>query len=382
MNNEHQIIMDWFNKKTKLKKFDDLKKLNNYIDYYNYKNKLTKQVLNLCYSWDYKFEIYDLDNVNMRVMKIRPENIFKLNFLIIIQKMKKYFNKVNYPELKIFIDFERAGDFDMSRKKTQSTYKHDVYIKIEYMNKKNYQEKEIGIEYFETTHDRIKDNEKKISSKIQLDSYIIYKEENRNYHTFIKKTIYEIFLNICCVLDDKYILSKIIYFENHIINKNIKQDTMMFNKIINWKKNNEFNFEDFFDSSGIINPDNDKPFKKINSFIDYLKDNYEINIKFYKNYLCEFNYFVEIINVIDSNCSPKIYDYRKTFTNMLSIMLDASNKIIELNNKKSNLIKYYLPLYLDNLHLHIKNWKNVKLQKNIYDALENKFSISLREKFH
>jgi hypothetical protein len=58
---------------------------------------------------------------------------------------------------------------------------------------------------------------------------------------------------------------------------------------------------------------------------------------------------------------------------MLSIMLDASNKIIELNNKKSKLIKYNLPLYLDNIHLHIKNWKNEELQKNIYNVLHEKF---------
>lgn len=288
--------------------------------------------------------------------------------------MKKYFNKNIFNKLKIIIDFEKAGYIDMSRKKSHSTYKHDVYIKIEYSNCINYCDKEIGFEYFETIHDRIKDNEKKISSEIQLDSYIVYEEKNKNYHKFIKKAIYEIFLNICCVLDNKYILSKIIYFEQQVENKNIKQDTLMFNKIIEWKKNDEFDFEDFFDSSGIINPDNDKPFLKINSFIEYLGNNHEIYIKFNKNYLCKFDYFIEIINVIDSNCSPKIYDYRKTFINMLSIMLDASDKIIELNNKKSNIIKYNLPLYLDNLHLHINNWKNEELQKNIYYTLDKKFN--------
>ena len=369
-------ITKWFNKNTKLEKINDLKKLNNYICYFNNKNKITNNILNINYSSDYEFRIFDLDNMNVNQMNIRPENIFKLNFLIIVKKMNKYFNEIDFPGLKIFIDYERAGDIDLARKIKSSTYKHDVYIKIEYTSSKKYQEKEIVFEYFESIHDRIKDNEKKISSIVQLDSYIVYEEKNKNYNKFIKKTIFEIFLNICCVLDDKYILAKIIYFENYIMNKNIKQDTLMFNKIIEWKKNDEFDFENFFDSSGIINPDDDKPFKKINSFIDYLKNNYEITIKFNKGYLCEFNYFIEIINVIDSNCSPKIYDYRKTFTNMLLIMLEASNKIIELNNKKSNLIKFYLPMFLDNTHLHIKNWKNEELQKNIYYTLEKKFKNS------
>lgn len=366
-------IAKWFNKKTKLKEFCDLKKLNNYVDHYNNKNNMTKQVLNVHFSSDYVFKIYDLDNMNVRQMKIRPENIFKLNFLLIIKKIKKYFNEIDYPGLKIIIGYEKAGDIDLDRKIAQATYKHDVYIKIEYTNETNYQEKEMAFEYFETKHDRIKDNEKKISSEVQLSLYDVYEEKNKNYNVFIKKTIYKIFENICSVLNDKYILSKITYFEKYVKNKNIKQDTLMFNKMIEWKKNDEFDFENFFDTSCMINPDDNKPFKKIKKFIDYLKENYEITIEFNKGYLCRFNYFVEIINVIDSNCSPKIYDYRKTFTNMLSIMLDASNKIIELNNKKSKLIKYNLPLYLDNIHLHIKNWKNEELQKNIYNVLHEKF---------
>lgn len=372
MDDQNKII-EWNNKKTKLKNFNELIKLNKYIDYYNRKNNLTKDVLEVIYSSDYIFEFYNLNNINLiKKMLIRPENLFKLNFVIIDNQMKKYFNRIQFPGLQIIIDFEKAGIIDRYKKISQATYKHDVYIKIEYLCDNNYIEREIGLEYFETVHDRIKDNEKKISSEIQLDSYLIYEEKNKNYHEFMKNTINEIFLSICCVLNDKYILSKIIYFEDYIVNKNIKQDTMIFNKMIEWEKNNEFNFEEFFLSSQPINPDDDKPFKQ-KEFIKYLKDNYEIEIILDNNNFCHFDYFIEIINVIDIEHCPKIYDYRKTFTNMLKIIIKASDKIIELTNSKSKLIKYNLPMYLDNINLHIPKWKNNQVLKNIYNELKKKF---------
>lgn len=365
-------IVEWYNKKTKLKKINDLCELNKYIDYYNSQNKLTKNTNIISFSYDYSFEFYNVDKMNFEDMKIRPENIHKLNFLIIVKKMKKYFDKINFPGLKLIVDFEKAGFIDIVKKIPQATYKHDVYIKVEYLNDKDYVEREIGLEYFEILHDRIKDQEKKISSEIQLETYMIYEEKHGKYKEFMKKAIYEIFLNISCVLNDKYILTKIIYFQNYIQNKNIKRDTLIFNKIVEWKKNNKFNFEDFFLGSRPINPENDKPFNDYEEFVEYLDNYHKIKIIIDDNNCSQFNYFTEIINKIGSDICPKIYDYRKTFTNMMNIMLDASDKIIMMSNEKSRLIKHNLPAYLDNLPIHIQNWKNKTLVKNIYNAIGKK----------
>lgn len=287
--------------------------------------------------------------------------------------MKKYFNDINFRGLKLSVNFEKAGYIDIIKKIPQATYKHDVYIRIEYSNNNDYVEREIGLEYFETKHDRIKDQEKKISSEIQLETYMVYEEKDKKYYEFMKNAIYEIFLNTCCVLNDKYILTKIIYFQNHIVNKNIKQDTLIFNKILDWKKNNKFNFEEFFIGSRPINPDNDKPFDDYEDFKKYIDDNYKIKIFLDNKNYCQFEYFIEIINKIDAELCPKIYDYRKTFTNMLNIMLDASDKIITMSNDKSRLIKHNFPAYLDNLPIHIQNWKNKTLVKNIYNTISKKF---------
>lgn len=365
-------ITEWYNKKTKLKKTSELFELNKYIEYHNSLNKLTKNTNIISFSYDYSFEFYNVDKMNFEDMKIRPENIFKLNFLIIVKKMRKYFDKINFPGLKLIVDFEKAGFIDTIKKIPQATYKHDVYIKIEYSNDTDYMEREIGLEYFETTHDRIKDQEKKVSSEIQLETYMVYEEKDYKYEEFMKKAIYEIFLNISCVLNNKYILTKIIYFQNHIANKNIKQDTLIFNNILDWKKNNKFNFEEFFIGSRPINPDNDKPFDDYINFKKYFEDNYRIKIMIDDNKCCKFEYFEEIINRIDYDMCPKIYDYRKTFTNMMNIMLDASDKIIFMANDKSKLIKHNLPAYLDNLPIHIQNWKNKTLVKNIYNAIGKK----------
>lgn len=373
---EQKKITEWYNKKTKLKNFNELKKLNNYIDYYNTYNHLTKDTLELTFSYDYKFEFYNLDNLDLiRQMKIRPESIFKLNFLIIIKKIRKiirYFNNINFRELKLIIDFEKAGSIDINTKIPQATYKHDVLVKIKHSNNDNYEIKEIGLEYFEKIHDRIKDQEKKISSEIQLETYMVYEEKDKKYFEFIKNAIYEIFKNISSVLNDKYILTKIIYFQNYVVNKNIKQDTLIFNKILDWKKNNKFNFEEFFIGTRPINPANDKPFYDYFEFAKYLDEEHKIKIFLDNDNCTQFEYFIEIINKIDSEICPKIYDYRKTFTNMMSVMLDASDKIIVMSNKKSRLIRYNLPIYLDNLHYHIPKWKNKESTKNIYDALSKK----------
>jgi len=161
---ENKIAI-WYNKKTKLKKISEFIELNNYIDYYNTQNNLSKNTIIISYSHDYNFEFYDIDKMNFEDMKIRPENIFKLNFLIIVKKMRKYFDKTFFSGLKLIINFEKAGLIDNYKKIPQVTYKHDVYIKIEYSNNNDYMEREIGLEYFETIHDRIKDQEKRLVQK-------------------------------------------------------------------------------------------------------------------------------------------------------------------------------------------------------------------------
>lgn len=69
-------ITEWYNKKTKLKKTSELFELNEYIEYYNSQNNLTKNTNIISFSYDYSFEFYNVDKMNFEDMEIRPENIF------------------------------------------------------------------------------------------------------------------------------------------------------------------------------------------------------------------------------------------------------------------------------------------------------------------
>ena len=167
----------WYTNKTKLYKIDELQYLLKYIV------KTDENIYyTINYSIDYKFSYLDLEKINCKKINVRPENIFKINFSSVITNMKKYFKNI---EIKIL--FESPSENDILIKKTKYTYKHDVYIKIS--NELSFYD--IGLEYFEIKHDRIKDNDKEISSKINLDGYYIYNEKDNSYNKFMKETITE-----------------------------------------------------------------------------------------------------------------------------------------------------------------------------------------------
>jgi hypothetical protein len=356
-------IESWYDKNTKLYKYKDFQELNNYLKIENNEK--------IEFSSDYIFYFYNLDKINYTKLKLRPENVFKLNFLIIIKKIKKYFKEEK--NLKINIYFEKSGIIDSQLKKIKCTYKHDVYIKIEH-DDNIYSYREIGLEFFEKKHDRIKDFDKEISSNLVLDSYLFYKEDDKNYYEFIKKSIYEIFLNITSILNNKYILSKILYFENYKCLSNIKSDTELFNKIINWKKDNNLDFQDFFEELTLKNPENSFKLFKYDEFLEYIEDNYNIKIKFNNNIFCEYKYFIDIINYVDPNCSTRIRDYRKIYTKIMDILLDASDKIIQFTSN-SNKSKANIPKYINNLlSVHIQNFKDNYIIEKAYNNLINKFN--------
>ena len=77
-------INSWFEKNTKLSLKSDLLTLSDYIG--NFDGVETKQI-NI--SNDYKFEY-----ISSNFENIRPENVFKLNWLNICEKLSEYFPKI------------------------------------------------------------------------------------------------------------------------------------------------------------------------------------------------------------------------------------------------------------------------------------------------
>ena len=352
----YNVLSKWFTNKTKLHKLEDIKYLQRFL-------VGTDQNISsiIKFSLDYKFDYFDLDRIDCLKIQVRPENIFKINFYRIIKKLKTYFSNVN-----IEIFFEKSGNNDNLIKKSNCTFKHDVYIKIS----NNYKFYDIGLEYFETIHDRIKDNDKEISSKINLDGYYIYSEKDYNYNDFMKETIYSLFLAICALSDNPFVLSKINYFKNYYEDeKNLKKDTELFNTVIQWKKTNSFNLKNFFERSIIINPDTEDEFE-FDEFIEYLYDNYRIRIKFLdKIFNCEYKYFVDIIMNISIECSDIILSYRRIYCKTMEILFESEKEIFKWVSK-SNEARRLVPKYIDNFLLnHIKNYRCIYTLEKVQEIL-------------
>ena len=360
---ENSVIIKWYNNKTKLHKLEDIKYLQKYLVG---TDQNISGIIN--FSMNYKFDYFDIDKMNYKKIKVRPENIFKINFYRVIKKMINYF-----PNMSIQIFFEKFGDNDNLIKKQNSTFKHDVYIKIS--NNNNFYD--IGLEYFEIIHDRIKDNDKEISSKINLDGYYVYNEKDCNYNDFMKETIYSLFLAICALSDDSYTLSKINYFKNYCNSdeNKLKKDTELFNTIIEWKKLNLFDLKNFFEKSVLINPDTEEEFS-FQEFIEYLYDNFRIKIIFLDEYYnCEYKYFVDIIMNIGIECSDIISSYRKIYSKTMEILFQSEKELVKWISK-SNQARRLIPKYIDNFLLnHLKNYRCHYTLEKIHETLTNKYSL-------
>lgn len=353
------IISEWYKNKTKLKNVNDLLKLKTHIESFE-----DEVVNSLYFSTDYKFDYYDIDGMDMKKYLVRPENIFKLNFYIVAKQLKKYF-----PNTKIIVSFESPSENDKAIKKVACTYKHDAYIKIMDLDENFY---DIGLEYFESVHNRMNDDDKEISSKVNLDAYYFYEERYGGYINFMKNTIHGILMCICALEDDPYSLSKINYFKNYKETRTLKTDTELFNQIISWKKSNQVQFDNLFENLLIVNLETKKQFE-FDEFLEYLESNYDIKIEFEADTKkCDYKYFKEMINCLDSNMSPKILQYRRMYTRTMDLLLDSEKQIIE-HIKKINETKKLIPKFIENfMRMHIQNYKHKDTMNKAYRLLEQK----------
>ncbi len=353
-----QQIEKWFETKKKLHFQSDLQILKEYL-------VVTDQnIANTIYfSSDYEFSYFDLSEIDCKKIKVRPENVFKINFELVIKKLKKYF-----PDTKIIINFEAPSENDTLIKKYNCTYKHDICLKLINKNNESY---DIALEYFELIHDRIKDNDKEISSKVILDGYYVYHEASNNYNDYMKETIYYILMSICTIEDNPYKLSKINFFNNYKNIRTLESDTEKFNNIMKWKQENIINLYDFFKKAHPINQETSKKFT-FDEFLEYLEDN-EVNIEFVDDkYNCEYKYITEIITVVDSNCSIDILRYKKIYTKTMDVLIDSQKQMIKWIKQMNNFRKL-IPKYLDSfLRVHIQNYRCFDTQNKVICNLQHK----------
>lgn len=337
-------VKHWNKKNTKITNSDDLKILEYYLENVNKDNIKIKEIE---ITDDYKFNyiIYNDDN-------IRQENIFKLNLLNIVNKLKTYFQNID-----IDIFFEKYTWADKEIKLAKAVYKHDAIINITNKNldedEKETETFEIALEYFEKIHNRFSDGDKNISAIQTSDEYIVLHEKTDKLKKFYTDTIYSLIKFICASTDNKYELSKILYYKN-----NNTLTYVYFNRIINFKKNKTFNFEEFYKELMPRNNDTND-YYTIDEFIDFLEEEYGIEIEIDDSYNCK--YFDKILMIINENDinSEAITAYRLVYINALNMLNDASDEIIKLM-KVIRTKRFQLPTYVKNLlKYHKDNLKTI-----------------------
>jgi hypothetical protein len=338
-------VKHWNKKNTKITNSDDLKILEYYLKNIINDNVDTKEIE---ITDDYKFNyiIYNNDN-------IRQENIFKLNLLNIVNKLKIYFKNVD-----IDIFFEKYTWADKEIKLAKAVYKHDVIINI---NNKDIDEDEqqsetfeIALEYFEKIHNRFSDGDKNISAIQTSDEYIVLHEKTDKLKKFYTDTIYSLIKFICASIDDKYELSKILYYKNISNNTNtITYD--YFSRIIDFKKNKTFNFEEFYKELIPRNNDTNDDYT-LDEFIDFLEEDCKLTIEYDNSYNCDIKYFDKLIIFIGGNQinSFALTKYKNTYSIALNMLNDASDEIIKLMKIIRNK-RFQLPTYIKNLLTYHKD---------------------------
>jgi hypothetical protein len=344
-----KCIKHWNDKNTKIINSDDLKILEYYLENVN-KDNIESEDIEITDDYKFNFIIYNDDN-------IRQENIFKLNILNIVDKLKVYFQTVD-----IDIFFEKYTWADKEIKLTKAVYKHDIVINIKNKNVDEDNEKsetfELALEYFEKIHNRFSDGDKNISAIQTSDEYIVLNEKTDNFKKFYKNTIYSLIKFICASSDDKYELSKILYSKN--INNTNTMTYGYFSKIIELKKNKIFNFKDFYDDIYPKNIDTGE-FFTIDEFIDFLMEECKINIECDDDYNCAVKYFDKIILFLCENQieSCLISKYKNAYSIALNMLNDASDEIIKLM-KTIRTKRFELPTYVKNLmKYHKDNLKTI-----------------------
>ena len=347
-----KIAIEYWNKNNiKMKNINDFEILAYYLNV-NFDDIIFENddtIKKICIAGKYEFTYKEYSKKN-----IRQENIFKLNFYNIIQKLKIYF-----PDSKLKINFEKPTFVDKELKILSATYKHDIIINISKKHQENEDNDnnifEIVLEYFEKTHNRFNDEDKRISTNLFSDEYFVFNINEDNMNEFIENVIYEIIKNICAVNNDKYELSKILYFNK---NYKIKKDVMIFNKIVNYKKFGKFNFEDFYNEINPLSVETGDDYSQ-DDFIELLDEKYKINIKIDDDGNCNSNVFDEILihserSIIESN---NLYRYKNIYLMAINTITLASDEIIKLMKKQRDK-RLQLPEFIRNFQkFHIKNLK-------------------------
>lgn len=374
INNENEFqnqdyINKWYTNSTKLKKLEQLDIIKKYLIF----NSIPENIIK--FSSDYIFEFYNLISDQTKKIKLRAENVYKLSILQIINKFKIYFQ--NILEFEIFFEKKNEREISNENKPSKHGRIHDVQIEISNSNSKK--QVLVILEYNEISHEKVLDSYKETKLSFNSDLYIIYHEKNKNINELnlintIKKFISSIFCICCTLSNNKYILSKIIYFENfeHLDLVQLETKTSIFNFIMEISNSDTFDLKKLYLELNPYNEDGEEYTYK--EFVKLLKSDYSISIKYdSKSTNYDSKYFSTIIVYLNSNISDNIIEYKQIYLESIKALDNASNKIIQFNieqfEKMNNLQKYLREYVEFDLILNIDR----SVLKKLYKKLKIKY---------
>lgn len=192
---------------------------------------------------------------------------------------------------------------------------------------------------------------------------------NLNLEKSIKNFIIEMFCICCTILDNKNILSKIIYFESltEIENDELENKTNIFNYIMEIKNEQKFDLKQLF--LRLLPYDNDGNNLKFKDFKKILISEYKIDLKNNPKNLYDWKYFSQIIMFLNVDISDNILEYTQIYLDFQNALDLSSDKIIQFNKRifnKTELINRYLKNYVE---YDLINNKDISLLRNIYTKL-------------
>jgi hypothetical protein len=334
-----KVIIESYDKKEKIKDKHKLKEFNKYIN-------TIEQVKVIDYNFGefLNFSYYAIKPDVLHLHKIRPETVFKTNFIFICNQLKKQFSNIN-------IDVEFEVPSEAGKKYKTHSYIHDVLLRIT-NNNDTY---EIGFEYNEIGHSSniSQDNIKNIYSTMCLDSYNVYYEKDNNYCVFMNNIIYEVLVTICSLNQSKYILAKILYLKN---NKET-DDSEGIDLLLEWKKNEMVSLKDLFEALNpkYIDSDDCEVYYDYEGYKKHLID--DLDIKLYNEY-CNFSNIIDILCQDANHNNSRYIMLNRTFSIAMNKLLEASDEIIKLNNKmnrKKDLMQPFIEDIIKNLHRYPNN---------------------------
>ena len=315
------------------------------------------------YGTDLEFKYINFQKINLSKSQITSDEIFKLNMSLIVSKLSGYFKDINIKQ-----SYDTSSRNELILKDSDFAIKHDVYINLN----QNDTHFECGFDFVKKTF--YIDVYNNVSSHVNLDYHKYFDEDVANIDTFMEDCIYRLLIILCSLNNDEYKLAEILFIKSNRDLSDLKDQLEIFKKIINGKKNNFVDFNDFYDEIMPVNPNTGLDME-YDEFIKFIQDDYKIKLNFNENKFLSWNNFETVIMNLDKNISKIVPNYKKVFTQATNTLLLALKTIIELI-QQINRTKKYIPQYINQLLTKdIINFANKELLKNIYEQLVDYFDI-------